>query len=285
MSRRRAPSPLNLDTHLAYMIGVLYGDGHVRKNGSAFELNVGSESFAKCFHDAAVLAGFESRPIRPGQTHFEGKIFPTWTITFYGQADVAQLQDSFGPFDTFSWRVPRSLSAGTKEIQAAFLQGFCDSEGCVCLTEHVLAPTKTHPDPTLRRVGRPRPSITIGSSNSAGLEDVLSMLEEFGLSGANMFFAPTRGQDYWSIHICQLREIALFRTMIGFRIAEKMELLRSLNLEYQRNPWSPDEDARLLSLRQDGCTYDAIARRMGLTKAAVTHRYIRLCARRSTSPA
>lgn len=111
-----SPSPT---PDLAYVLGVLKGDGHVRRNGQSFGLNCNDESFALAF-----IAALEKIGLRPKNKFYRqqwyvwdcNKDFADW----YLGLDLAALEEY----------------VESPEMARAFITGFYDSEGSLERTNH-----------------------------------------------------------------------------------------------------------------------------------------------------
>jgi len=131
--RSFAVIPRLVDSQLAYVLGVLCGDGSCGKD---VKLDDTDRTFVEMFAKALELS-FQ-RPVnirlRNNKTvRFAGK--REWVGTQYSagteQKEIVKYIKSLGSYRTHEWKIPECVKSGSSDVQCAFLRGLYDSEGSV----------------------------------------------------------------------------------------------------------------------------------------------------------
>ena len=256
----RKATPLDTSSRwLGYIVGVLYGDGHLNKN--YFVLGARDKDFVEYFQCAMVEAGFGWRRIRKAWVTYKGERRLVWRLEAYGRRDVEQLEERFGPFTTFEWRVASSIKDLPLAFRIGLLQGFYDSEGFVALGKR----------------GKNQVAMVGASvSNHEGLKDIAELLRDLGYR-PTIFKGKKKAHPQCRMMLAKLDDVARFRERIGFRIQRKHTMLDNANLGFQRVPWTQGEDEKIMALVKQGLSYPAVSRILkGRSPASVQHRVDRL---------
>lgn len=119
--------PEKMTANIAYLLGVLYGDGfmfsHVASKHYIIGLYVKDSDFISIFRELLNKEfGIKKRKIRTRLSKYK-----THRIMFEYRIYSKQLTEYFQPFmNDISW-----LNDSSADIKTSFLRGFFDSEGCV----------------------------------------------------------------------------------------------------------------------------------------------------------
>lgn len=216
------PEKLKISPDVAYVFGVLCGDGSVRfkkarKYRVELVLRVNDWDFAKYFkeklskwikyeikiHKEKQQIDFKINGIKTKRKSFRySVIFGTSDRNFY--KFIKQFN-----FTTRNWYVPKEiLQSNNGKILANFIKGFADSEGSVV-----------------------KRSITLSSSNLEGLKQIIVLLRKIGIT-----------EEFGKIKIWNLnltiygrKNLETFLKVIGFSIKRKQKALENLVNKYEKN--------------------------------------------------
>lgn len=232
---------LRTDEDLAYVFGVLCGDGSFISGRSPhLRLKCADKDFAEAFaRHATKVLGRSHRPIKSHYSPKEGQ----YIVTAYVPKSIVPFFERH-PTKTHNWRVP-SFVLKNDEMIAKFLRGFADSEGTVI----------------------PHGRIALYSSNRQGLEQVRAMLTKLGLVYGKVEISGD------ALNICAKRNFKIFHEKIGFSIRRQRErLLKSLEKYGRRRKWIEfhDLERTLYNLYwEKGLSTRQIARRIGVDGSSI----------------
>lgn len=143
------------------------------------------------------------------------------------------------------WQVPEAIKNADEALKAAYLRGIADSQGSVC--------------------GR---SIVIASKNEAGVKELCKLAEDLGI------------RDYYTHEkgfvIYARRSLEVFARKINFTILRKARKLENVLKGYKMWRTHPKDVDKLVPkmkhLRQNGLSYEKIAKQLGISALTVQHR-------------
>ncbi|MBS3115684.1 hypothetical protein J4482_03560 [Candidatus Woesearchaeota archaeon] len=210
-------SSKNLTSEKAYILGTLCGDGYI-STGYRLGLKVADKDFAEYFKGCleriyGAPCSISERIIKP--TNFCNHPKNMYVASLVSKLTVEDLQENNKySFKTKEWRVPEIIKSSSKEIQASFIKGFADSEGCV-------------------KFRKGRGEVTMWSINKDGLNEIHEMLTNtFGL---RVSFGLRRSDNpIYYLGISNYDSLNLFCEDIGFTIKRKQDLLKQLVGSYKR---------------------------------------------------
>ena len=195
------PAPKTLDADLAYLMGVLVGDGHFDQGSNAPACDI-----------TASEPEMQDEIIRICRD----KIGWTPTIRKYDQkAPRIRFSQNFGhlmihlgvrPVLAGDKAIPTSIFAGPESVVRGFLQGLFDSDG---------------------HAWRKEGYIDWSSKSEILARQVQILLANFGVI-AHRTAKVVQGQTYWQLFIGG-RDAAVFYERIGFRLARKQARSATLN--------------------------------------------------------
>jgi len=211
IKKHEIPKNLKLNSDLAYILGVLAGDGYLDYSSKRRAYQIGLSATDKEFVDEFKKILFNYFGIKPTSEFKKIKV-KNWNnqyITRLCSKEACDFINSIGSFKGDVWRIPKAIIVSNERIKCAFLKGFFDSEGEV--------------DKKIGRVGAT-------SINLKGLEDVGSLLSGFGIRYTIIPVKdkrPNTRQKY-KLRIHDKMSIKLFYELIGFTIKRKQEVLAVL---------------------------------------------------------
>jgi len=237
----------------AYIIGTLCGDGYL-STGYRIGLSVCDKDFADYFKSCLekVYGVKCSISIRKRKsTSFTDNPNEQYIVSLCSKLVVEDLQRYLISFKSKDWSVPKQIKESSKEIQAAFIKGFADSEGSV-------------------RYRKCHSEISLCSGNLTGIKQI-----------QKMFFGTFRitskiGKMNWEVQtlvIWRYDSLKKFNDEIGFVIKRKQDNLRNGLDSYKRKGLRRyDEEFKHLAmyLLKQGFKHGKIAR---LLKTSRTNIY------------
>lgn len=204
------PKSLKLNEDLAYILGVLAGDGYMDYNDKRRTHSIGLSAIDKEFVEKFRETLFNFFKIRSSQ-EFRKSRREKWNdqyVTRLCSKEACDFINSIGQFKKGNWLVPDMIKNADTEIKSAFIKGFFDSEGEI--------------DKQIGRVGAT-------SINLEGLEEIKKILESMGIRNTiikRKDIRPNTHQKY-VLRIHDKQSIALFNQFIGFTIQRKQDILNS----------------------------------------------------------
>lgn len=192
----------------AYVLGVLCGDGYVQK--SCIRLDVVDLDFIETFRDAVFrVYGHKGSIIKnpPRTWQIEGRCGmakPVFSFHAYGKTLMEDILsfDRGRSFRSDVWLVPIEIRESTDEgCITRFLQGVCDSEGCVKTSE------RKRSDLCIE--------IAFGKNKEALLE-CKDLLKRVGIASVS-----SRTRTSLTLVIYGVRNVSLFMAKIGFNLRRK----------------------------------------------------------------
>ncbi len=244
-------SSKKLTTEKAYVLGTLCGDGWI-STGYRIGLNVCDKEFAEYFYFCLK----ETYNIPPSFTLREKKSTvvkscqPQYTVMLVSKLAALDLFSYAKSFKTFEWEIPSQIKEASKDIQAAFIRGFADSEGCV------------------KNRHRNR-EIMLASGNKIGLDQIRQIL--FKNFGIKSYICQMKSNVYL-LYISDYNSLNIFCNEIGFTIRRKQEKLESGLIRYKRKgirKYSPGLKELALDMLQNGYNYQEIGKILNTSYANV----------------
>ena len=186
--------PQNIDEDLAWLLGVVCGDGCLekyRKCHYRISLSTIDKKFAKTFIEKInkvfhLNEKFKNRVVTNNNKSRYYKV----------QIDGKNLYNffmKFGPFGSFKWRVPNQILNSSLKIKNSFLKGFYDSEG------------------SINSYRKNYKKIRAVSVNRVGLKGVLKLLNDNGIE-INLI----EEKNCYSLNIYREEHINTFNNSVGF---------------------------------------------------------------------
>jgi len=192
---------------LGYVLGVLVGDGHLRRD--CIMLKTTDREFANVFrYFLERWSGLQPR-VREYDRSIKGKIRHVFDVSLFS-ADAARFIQMLGiPYGSKlrTWRVPNLVLSGSDEIKKGFLSGFFDSEATIRLTY----------------------DINCYSINKAGLAQISLLLGSFGVPHRVSSYTP-KNRKWSTFHVLTIKRqnASDFADKINFQLARKRRQLRRL---------------------------------------------------------
>ncbi len=202
------PKNLKLNEDLAYILGVLIGDGYMNYNNKFRNYNIGLSAVDKEFIEEFKRVLYNYFKIKSTDEFRKSKI-KNWNdqyITRLCSKEACDFINSIGQFKKENWKVPEVIKIADDNIKCAYIRGFFDSEGEID-----------------KRIGR----VGATSMNLDGLKEVKNLLESLGIRSTIIKKKDTRpntSQKY-ILRIHDKNSINLFKEMIGFTIERKQQIL------------------------------------------------------------
>lgn len=208
IKRNYIPKNLRLNENLAYILGVLAGDGYMDYSEERRAHSIGLSAIDKEFVQRFRETLFKFFKIK-SSNEFRKSRREKWNnqyITRLCSKEACDFINSIGDFTKYKWSVPELIKNSSEDIKCAFLSGFFDSEGEI--------------DKKSKRVGAT-------SVNLAGLEEIGFLLKNIGIRytiiGAKL--RVDRWNRKYILRIHDKKSIDLFKNKIGFTIKRKMDRL------------------------------------------------------------
>lgn len=186
---------------LAYILGVLYGDGFFTRDGIG--LGTKDKEFRDYFADTAErwahkkVRFFERE--QHGRPYYECKLNSLNALKF--------IRDLVGN----RVEVPSVVFNSSRKVQIGFIRGFYDSEGCVLKNPKI---------------------VRVYNTNQKVIEQIKEMLVTLGFdekrTKVRLHYRRENGKDMYVVAIANKQGIKMFYELIGFTINRKQERLKSI---------------------------------------------------------
>jgi intein/homing endonuclease len=191
---KKISAPTKLTPDLAWILGVMCGDGSMTKGKSGHEITLSTTNinFGKEFiNKINKVFGLNEK--------FNSKIYINGNNSEFYQVHVWSKElynyiKSFGEFGCFSWRVPIKIRDANKNCKCSFLRGLYDSDGSFSTYR--------------KKYNRVR----LATKNQKGMADVKKLLEDFGIK-INLIKEKSAG---FSLSVYKKDYIKIFLDDIGF---------------------------------------------------------------------
>lgn len=226
---------LEISPELAYIIGVLQGDGYVHKN--YLSLETADKDFGEYFClQIEKWTGYKPL-IATGKTRHTMKIDnkkyicrKTYRVFLCGRRFTEFLLENF-IFKTNVWRVPKQIFNGSKEIKTAYIRGIFDSEGYVGIHKNNCR-------------------ITISSQNINALKQIKDLLRTLNFTSV---IYPLKKRELFSLEIKKVHEIVRFYKEIGTSIKRKQKIFEKIE-EHCKNSqkYTIEDYHKVLELKEKG---------------------------------
>ena len=206
--RNHIPKDLEINEDLAYIFGVLAGDGFMDYSNKRRNYNIGLSATDKEFVDyfrVVIIRYFNIN----SSSEFQKSKHIKWNdkyITRLCSKEACDFINQFGDFKNYNWKVPKIIKDSSTSIKCAFVKGFFDSEGEI--------------DKKIGRVGA-------SSMNLIGLKDVGNLLFSLGIRYTIIKKKDNRPNTHqkYVLRIHDKKSLELFNKYIGFTIRRKQEVL------------------------------------------------------------
>jgi len=230
IKKNKIPKNLQLDEDLAYILGVLTGDGYMDYCNQRRAYNIGLSAVDKEFVEEFRRTLFNFFKIK-SSNEFRKSRREKWNaqyITRLCSKEACEFINLIGQFKKYNWQVPSLIKNADIKIRCAFIKGFFDSEGEID-----------------KRIGR----IGATSMNFDGLEEIKRMLEDIGIRNTiikRKDIRPNTHQKY-VLRIHDKNSIRLFYSLIGFTIIRKQNILKEyLSKSFKEATMFPRDRDRLV---------------------------------------
>ena len=202
------PKNLSLNEDLAYIFGVLAGDGYMDYSNKRKAYNFGLSATDKEFVDKfrqiisnyfKINSSFEFQKSK--NIKWKDKY-----ITRLCSKEACDFINSFGYFKNYNWKIPNIIKNSNNKIKCAFIKGFFDSEGEI--------------DKKIGRVGA-------SSMNLGGLKEIGDLLFSLGIRYTIIKKKDNRPNTHqkYVLRIHDKESLKLFNKLIGFTIRRKQKIL------------------------------------------------------------
>jgi intein/homing endonuclease len=197
----------NQSYELGYILGVLVGDGHLRRD--CIILKTTDCEFANVFYYFLKRWSGLQPKVREYDRSIKGKIRHVFDVSLFS-ADAARFVQMLGiPYGNKlrTWRIPNIVLSSNDEIKKGFLAGFFDSEATVRLTY----------------------DINCYSINKAGLAQISLLLNSFGIPHQVSSYTP-KNRKWSTFHVLTIkwRHASSFADKINFQLPRKRKQLKRL---------------------------------------------------------
>lgn len=258
-------SAKELSIDLAYILGVLIGDGYLEatERNKRIGLFVKDRDFAFKFCDALKnWSGLEpivsTRRVSGNHKTKYGNWIKYNSLMYDVRLNSVQAIHFLKPLikcGTYDWEVPSFiLSCRDEKIICAFIKGIFDSEGSVEYSGRT------------RRV-----EATILNPNN-NLQHVQDLLERVGIQ-STLRLKSKIGSKVYAIYIAKRASIELFYKKISFTIKRKRVILEKILRSYVREPYDGEETRRkiLVCLKKKPKTINDLAEAVGKHYNTITY--------------
>ena len=211
------PKNLQLNSDLAYILGVLVGDGYMDYSTKFRSYYIGlsavDKEFVKQFQKS-LYNFFRIKPTDEFRKSRKEKWNPQY-ITRLCSKEACDFINSIGQFKKENWAVPQIIKNSDNGIKYAFIRGFFDSEGEID-----------------RRIGR----VGASSVNLVGLNEIGNLLSGLGIRYTIIKKRDNRPNSHqkYVLRIHDKNSLELFNRLIGFTIQRKQKILKVLFPSRQR---------------------------------------------------
>jgi len=226
---------------LAYILGVIYGDGFLGK--WEIKLKVKDKDFAENFSKCiSTWSGYNCPAKKNKENLFLVRLYSTQACKFLSRKKL---------IETKNW---------TLEDKISFLRGLFDSEGCA-------------PDATKRAK-----SIIFYNSNKKIINIVSFLLRELGIAHSVIPRKSSKGKigsrefirkKSYYIAITSYENKKKFYRLIGFSIKRKQDKLAYLEYPPSNNFITKETIFKMLELRNQGYSYNKIANELNFSESTV----------------
>ncbi len=230
----------------AYILGTLCGDGYTT-TGHRIGLSVIDKEFAEYFkYCLEKVYGVKcSFSIRNREfTSFSNSPKPQYVVSLVSKLVVQDLNRYSTSFKSKEWSVPNKILNNSKEIQAAFIKGFADSEGSV-------------------RFRKGQSEITLCSGNRKSLEMVKGILKNnFKINS----YSGKRNSSTQVIVVTKYVCLKKFHDEIGFIIKRKQDRLEQALNSYKRKGikrYPKEIKLKAINMLKKGLNHREIAKILG----------------------
>jgi len=211
IKRNKIPKNLKLNNDLAYVLGVLAGDGYMDYNEKKRRYNVGLSATDKEFVEKFKESLFNFFKVNSSD-EFRKSRNKNWSdqyITRLCSKEACDFINTIGNFRKDKWGIPDIIKNSTERIKCAFLRGFFDSEGEI--------------DKRIWRIGAT-------SMNMNGLKQVGELLKSLGIRYTIINVKDNRLNTHqkYRLRIHDKKSIKLFNESIGFTIKRKQMILATM---------------------------------------------------------
>jgi len=256
IKRNKIPAGLELTEDLAYILGVLAGDGYMHYNINQQSYYAGLSATDKEFVEKFRKVLFNFFKINPTNEFKKSKKlnYRDQYISRMCSKEACDFINSFGSFGKYCWKVPEVIIGANNQIKSAFIKGFFDSEGEI--------------DKKSRRVGAT-------SVNLEGLKQVGGLLGSLGIRySITSEKTPLPNRRLKSrLRIQDRKSVELFNKHIGFTITRKQLLLNTFLGSYKFTKILPERLNELkkeaIYLREKGLSYASIANKLNMSLSTV----------------
>lgn len=256
IKKNKIPADLKLNKDLAYILGVLAGDGYMDYSNKRMTYYIGLSATDKEFVERFKTVLFDFFKIK-STNEFRKSKKETWNnqyITRLCSKEVCGFINSFGNFCKDKWRVPDIIKNSENNIKCAFLKGFFDSEGEI--------------DSKAKRIGAT-------SMNLKGLEEIENLLKSIGIISTMIKKKDTRlnASQKYILRLQDRKSMELFYKNIGFTIQRKHIILAECIKNYKFTKTLSEElnilKKQVLELRNEGLSYTEIANKLNMSLSTV----------------
>lgn len=263
----------SLTLNLAYIYGVLVGDGSISKETGTYRLtlNVIDEDFAHHFSETVerwcgFRPSYKIRIMKYDHSLPNGRRIKCVSKMHVVRVCSKQLGEFLldkGKFGTYNWEVPQNIvESNDKQIICNFLKGVFDSDGYVVLSGHS------------RR-------IELEMFFTRGLEQIRLLLEKIGIK--SRIDNSKGGKGTRILRITKRENIVIFAKCINFTLERRGVALEKLIESYKRktSPYSKNEveDVIKQSIRNGSRTANEISKCINRS-LRVTHYHLSNLAKR-----
>jgi intein-encoded DNA endonuclease-like protein len=227
-AKRKAKKPKEdfreLDQNLAYIYGVLIGDGYLEKSDRTYRigLNVTDEEFAETFRDALrEWSGMDTNIYRRKVEHNHKTKYgdPIECETEYIETRLSSkilvnFLEEKSKFKTEQWRVPQEVKENSEIIKSLFLRGIFDSEGFSTFS------------------GRTK-RVELEMKNKTGLKEIQELLDDLKINSYLNQSSKQKIKNTYLLRSHDLDSIKKFKKKINFSIPRKRVALNNLIEEFE----------------------------------------------------
>jgi len=226
-----------LSSSLAYIYGVLVGDGYIENSCRIHRicLNVTDKDFAEKFRInleawSDMKPSISERTVIHNHKTKYGKLIKGVSHMFVVRLTSKQAVEFLLTkikCKTYDWNVPEDISnCSDEEIICNFLKGFFDSEGCVIYNNRN------------RRV-------EAFSVNKNGIENIEILLEKIKIKSEitqeNLQTNKGKTSKFYTLQIRRRRDLELFAGKVNFSINRKTKKLKRMLKSYKRYQYQIEE--------------------------------------------
>lgn len=210
IKKNKIPTGLVLNGDLAYILGVLAGDGYMDYDDKRRNYHIGLSATDKEFVEKFKESLFNFFKMK-SSNEFRKSRKENWRdqhITRLCSKEACDFINSIGKFKKDNWEVPELIKSSNRDVQCAFIKGFFDSEGEI--------------DKQIGRVGAT-------SMNLKGLNEIQRLLGNLGIRSTIIKKKDNRinAHQKYVLRIHDKNSIGLFSELIDFTIDRKQIILNN----------------------------------------------------------